>query len=426
MKSLTIGLVLVLVILEVIFGGCSTQKTEQIPSYIQEKYDAPIWNVGDYWKFQREDKRWWEYKVERSEDDIYVIKNPFSGEWEGYDKKNLKLKYYIDSVGNKRQLREPAIYYFDFPIYVGKKWSKTETLENIDGIDLNYLIDFAIKSYEDVTVTAGTFKAFKIEQRIISLQHMSGGKAYIWFSPEVKNVVKVTHEKISFWNKFKDYELTTYKLPAPKKLIEYYRTRATQQMKLISPPAGVDIFPIPQLVVGDTWVKQTDIGKFIYEVEKVDDSGMTLRQGEKKYYYDKEYSHFKTEIEGEITHEFIPPYKGWHFFPIWIGKKWENNYMEKNLKKGTIYNFRELVEVKNLEKIQTPAGNFNALKIDISINNLDTGGHWSYTVWYSPELKANIKSVWKELPNRNWILSEFKLKQFGFLPRTVLPEELQK
>jgi hypothetical protein len=192
---------------------CATEHKAVQPAYVPlEKCDAPIWNVGDSWRYSRSDLRWWEYRVEKIDEDFYIIKNPFSVDWLGLDKKTLELKNYINSKGNRKKTFDPTIYYFDFPIYVGKKWAKTESLRNVDGIYLNYLIEFKVISYEDITIPAGKFKAFKIEHKMTSLHHMSGGNAYIWFSPEVKNVVKVMYENVSFWVKFTDYELTSFKL----------------------------------------------------------------------------------------------------------------------------------------------------------------------------------------------------------------------
>jgi uncharacterized protein YraI len=232
-------------------------------------------------------------------------------------------------------------------------------------------------------------------------------EAYIWFSPEVKREVKVLYE--GPWKDRQDYELTSYKLPAPQKLIEDYRTQATQHMELMSPPSGVDIFPMPQLIEGDTWVRQSEKGKFIWEIERIGDSGMILKQGENEYYYDNEFGEIKGISSGKTVYEFTPPYKGWHSYPLWVGKKWQNNFKEKNLEKGYIYAFNELVEVKDLENVETTAGIFKAMKIDITRVNLDTGGRWTYTVWYSPDVKAPIKSLSKDLPARNWTLAEFRL-----------------
>jgi len=76
-----------------------------------------------------------------------------------------------------------------------------------------------------------------------------------------------------------------------------------------------------------------------------------------------------------MVYEFSPAYRSVRFFPLWVGKKWVNDFTEKNLEKGYIYNFSESVEVKDWENVETPAGNFKALRFDLTRKNLDTGGH---------------------------------------------------
>jgi len=50
------------------------------------------------------------------------------------------------------------------PLYVGKKWEKTVSGVDTRSIQRNYLYGYRVLSFEDVTVLAGTFKAFKIER----------------------------------------------------------------------------------------------------------------------------------------------------------------------------------------------------------------------------------------------------------------------
>lgn len=60
----------------------------------------------------------------------------------------------------------------------------------------------------------------------------------------------------------------------------------TEISTLTIPPPGVEIIPKPQWVEGNTWIRQTDKGKFIWKIERVDSSGIILRQGESRFYYD--------------------------------------------------------------------------------------------------------------------------------------------
>lgn len=185
----------------------------------------------------------------------------------------------------------------------------------------------------------------------------------------------------------------------------------TEILTLTTPPAGAEIVSKPQWTEGDTWVYQSGKGKFIWEVEKIDSSGIILKQGRSRNYYDSDFGFIKKTLGEKLIFENNPPNKGSFSFPLWVGKKWRNEFAQKNLEKGMIYNFIELFEVKGWEDVQTPAGVFKALKIEGYQENLDIRGSWTYTFWYSPEVKNYIKSSSKDLKSLNWILADFNLKK---------------
>ncbi|MCE5333663.1 MAG: hypothetical protein LLG06_03650 [Desulfobacteraceae bacterium] len=78
-----------------------------------------------------------------------------------------------------------------------------------------YSNDMTVEGIEDVTVPAGTFKAFKIKQyqRNLSCEKYprarSGwfGTAYYWYSPDAKKIIKRTDA-----NNTVSWELVSYEL----------------------------------------------------------------------------------------------------------------------------------------------------------------------------------------------------------------------
>ena len=114
--------------------------------------------------------------------------------------------------------------------------------------------------------------------------------------------------------------------------------------------------------------------------------------------------------------EYHPPYKGWCFFPLWIGKEWENRWEEKNHKEGSIFSFAEKVKVVGWENIITYAGTFRALRIDLVRTNLGSQKQYNRTVWYAPETKSFVRVNWKEMSERDQTLSEFKQTPGGSQP----------
>jgi curli biogenesis system outer membrane secretion channel CsgG len=215
-------------------------------------------------------------------------------------------------------------------------------------------------------------------------------------------------------------EISQSTTPTPQKESTIKPSKAPSKPKTPQVPSaepatiltpGVEIIQKPRFVEGDTWIRQTDKGKFIWEVEKVDDLWIIFRQGEHKYFYNTNLAFVKRVSRGKTAYEHYPPSEGRFFFPLWVGKKWESNYTERNFEKGTVYNFKELYEVKDIEDIQTPAGTFKALRIEVTMENLDTRRSWTYTLWYSPEVKNLVKSSSNDLKDRNWILADFSIKK---------------
>lgn len=202
-------LILVIPLVWILSFNCAGEKKIVQPTYMpQEKCDAPVWNVGDYWKFQHEDdKSWWSHKVIRVENDLYIVENPKDRCTYIYDTKTLQLKIGTDYEAKKTISSSESGIFYDFPLYVGKKWAKKFRGKQVWGMPTNivYLCEFSVGSLEDITVPAGTFKAFNIEftRKIGTLSVLGYPESilsypnylryYIWYSPEVKNIIKYSY-----------------------------------------------------------------------------------------------------------------------------------------------------------------------------------------------------------------------------------------
>ncbi len=115
----------------------------------------------------------------------------------------------------------------NFPLVNGKQWKDfyQQKVPGIDGIALvEYHESFRVLGWEEVEVRAGKFRAVKIEYKIEPLLWSSLGccptpesKAWFWYSPEAKNLVKCHHEN-GYSEGFgetgarKDWELGSYEL----------------------------------------------------------------------------------------------------------------------------------------------------------------------------------------------------------------------
>ena len=75
---------------------------------------------------------------------------------------------------------------FQFPLEVGKSWAREQRMTiQAAKRTVTYALTQKVEAYEDITVPAGTFKAFKI-----SSASSLGDEGFTWFSPELGIFVK--------------------------------------------------------------------------------------------------------------------------------------------------------------------------------------------------------------------------------------------
>jgi hypothetical protein len=236
LSYLIISLYLVLLV------HCATEQKTTLPTAIsQERYGAPIWNVGDMWRYRYTNKREWQYTVERIEGNLYIVEDRYGVDKPCFDRRNLELKFILTPQGKK--VTSETVWYYgiycDFPIYVGKKWGKMFSGRDTFGSQMDYLHEFKVISYEDTAVPAGTFKSFKIEfSKTIAARTSSVYRHYFWFSPEIKTIIKSSYAgKEGDWKPGSfDFELISFKLkdkqpPSPAQKLQ---------------PQGVDTTTKPQ------------------------------------------------------------------------------------------------------------------------------------------------------------------------------------
>jgi hypothetical protein len=196
--------------------------------FAQEKVEAPVWNVGDKWSFDREGP----IEVIKNDDHCYLVR--FSGgifpqTASGVailERSTLNIIQVINGNARKKysDTRKKIL---NFPLTVGKEW-KDLYQQNEPGIDGMALVEynetFRVLGWEEVEVRAGKFKALKMEYKIEPFEWSSLGccprpesKAFFWYSPEAKNLVKCHYEK-GYYEGFgeagarKDWELVSYEL----------------------------------------------------------------------------------------------------------------------------------------------------------------------------------------------------------------------
>lgn len=127
-----------------------------------------------------------------------------------YRTKDLNLVKTVDG-GRVTQLRDPHAGFLSFPLYVGKTWSHSYMNREMSGNVLRRT-SYRASAFEQVTVKAGTFQAFRIEGTDQRSDRRYPIRVTLWYAPEVKVIVKFegidgsNSQPISGW----EFELVKY------------------------------------------------------------------------------------------------------------------------------------------------------------------------------------------------------------------------
>jgi hypothetical protein len=183
--------------------------------YGQDKVEAPVWNVGDKWTFSDElvvtvvnadqDGYTLTYLTPRGELTLICEKSSLNRLY--YMGRDKRIKY----EGRNKRL-------FDFPLLIGKSWKDQYVTKSaaLGSQEMTYLETFSVLGWEEVAVQAGKFKALKLEYKQETVGQTGSrpkeGKAWYWYSPDVKYMVKYQCEKTDYWDAIYDWELASFKL----------------------------------------------------------------------------------------------------------------------------------------------------------------------------------------------------------------------
>ncbi len=175
--------------------------------FSQERIEAPVWNVGDKWVFDREGPM----EVTGRDARYYALQfsgGIFSKNASGialFERSTLNVKYRVEGDQRKayKGFRKKIL---NFPLALGKQWKDLIQRDEIRGLYMTpyeYQETFRVLGWEDVEVRAGKFRAIKLEYKVgYSWRSGRGWISYgdefmasYWYSPEVKNFVKCQYGK---------------------------------------------------------------------------------------------------------------------------------------------------------------------------------------------------------------------------------------
>jgi hypothetical protein len=183
--------------------------------YGQGKVEAPVWNVADKWVLSDDlvitvanaDGESYAVKYQTARGEITFIYEKSSLNRVSYMSKDRRIKY----EGRNKRL-------YNFPLEIGKTWKDQYITKSaaLGPQEITYLETFTVVGWEEVVVQAGKFKTLRIEYK----QETAGqtgsrpkeGKAWYWYSPDAKYMVKYQCEKSDYWDAIYDWELASFKL----------------------------------------------------------------------------------------------------------------------------------------------------------------------------------------------------------------------
>jgi hypothetical protein len=194
--------------------------------YGQDKIEAPVWNVGDRWRFagnfpmsviNADENSYTVTFLTRTGESIYI-----------YDKSSLNILY---SVEGDRRIEFKGVHRkrLNFPFEIRKSWKDSYVTihPTVGPRQYDYYYTYTVLGWEDVEVRAGKYKALKIEYKEERVEDAprrqrsffkseapktKEGKAWFWYSPDVKYLIKCKLEESEFWTGHNDWELTSFKL----------------------------------------------------------------------------------------------------------------------------------------------------------------------------------------------------------------------
>jgi hypothetical protein len=191
-----------------------------IPAMVsgQDRVNAPIWNVGDRWNLTED----LVVSVSNADENTYGVKYLSAGGQSilvviVYDKSSLNRLYVMDKDKRiKYQGRNKRL--FNFPLEIGKSWTDTFTMKSgtFGAQEFTVVETITPLGWEDIQIQAGKFRAVKLEYKSETVEQAAGrpkeGKAWYWYSPDVKYMLKCQYDRTDYWDGIYDWELTSIKL----------------------------------------------------------------------------------------------------------------------------------------------------------------------------------------------------------------------
>ncbi len=168
-------------------------------SFAQEQAPAPVHHDGDFWQFKVTEKGFAGYSSEAgdgtyelvySQGDVKISRLIGDGKKELDRKPSFPIQSLVGLSKEREDLR--------FPLMVGQKWDYQYKFTPRGAKSENRVsTEISVKSSEDVTTSAGTFRSFRLHKDE-SWPTKSGARARqvttYFYSPQTRSIVKSSME----------------------------------------------------------------------------------------------------------------------------------------------------------------------------------------------------------------------------------------
>jgi len=177
--------------------------------------------------------------------------------------------------------------------------------------------------------------------------------------------------------------------------------------------------PAPQVRVGDTWVYHIVDGyraKIVWdethEVTAVAPDGITVKvtakgstfNGERIEKWPSPGVVSQGAVYEDETNRFDPPLVRYQF-PLTPGSRWSQRMQNLDKPSAPYGGIARSVSVRGYEQVATPAGTFDAIRLNV-IMQMDDEEFWrwptecNYVIWYAPSVGASVReqkrSGWRD------------------------------
>lgn len=165
-----------------------------------------------------------------------------------------------------------------------------------------------------------------------------------------------------------------------------------------TPPAGAELFQRPTWHVGDRFtLLRGGRQKLEQRVVAVTGTGYEIEdQTGARMYRDLDLANLgETAKAGEAMVHQLAPRDARYVWPLWVGKSWKCQFVDKTAEAALPFEVGYLVE--GIDTIQVPAGTFRCLRIRRTSRRATEDGADYYEgtmiLWYAPELGIEARQV---------------------------------